>query len=85
MGFIATGIPGEKAVFEIMKLRVNDYVADFGRTVGNELIIPTKIYTKACNAVMTKETVNGIIHITGGGFLKTFRESYQKDWELELI
>ncbi|HHU18167.1 MAG TPA: phosphoribosylformylglycinamidine cyclo-ligase [Clostridiales bacterium] len=59
-----------KLFFEIMKLRVNDYVADFGRTVGNELIIPTKIYTKACNAVMTKETVNGIIHITGGGFFE---------------
>ncbi|MGI6747983.1 MAG: phosphoribosylformylglycinamidine cyclo-ligase [Anaerovoracaceae bacterium] len=59
-----------KLFFEIMKLRVNDYVADFGRTVGNELIIPTKIYIKACNAVMAKETVNGIIHITGGGFFE---------------
>lgn len=59
-----------KLFFEIMKLRVNDYVADFGRTVGNELITPTKIYTKACNAVMAKETVNGIIHITGGGFFE---------------
>lgn len=59
-----------KLFFEIMKLQVNDYVAELGKTVGNSLITPTKIYTKACNAVLAKETVNGIIHITGGGFFE---------------
>ena len=59
-----------KLFFEVMKLQVNDYVAEIGKTVGNSLITPTKIYTKACNAVLAKETVNGIIHITGGGFFE---------------
>jgi len=59
-----------KLFFEITKLRISDYVAEIGRTVGNALITPTKIYTKACKAVLAKETVNGIIHITGGGFFE---------------
>lgn len=59
-----------KLFFDIMKLQVNDYVAELGKTVGNALITPTKIYTKACNAVLAKEPVNGIIHITGGGFFE---------------
>ncbi len=59
-----------KLFFEKMKLKVTDYVAELGRTLGNALIEPTKIYTKACNAVLPKVPVNGIIHITGGGFFE---------------
>ncbi len=59
-----------KLFFEKMNLRVNDYVAELGKTMGSALIAPTKIYTKACNAVLAKVPVNGIIHITGGGFFE---------------
>lgn len=59
-----------KLFFEKMKLKATDYVAELGKTLGNALITPTKIYTKACNAVLSKEKVNGIIHITGGGFFE---------------
>jgi phosphoribosylformylglycinamidine cyclo-ligase len=53
-----------------MKLNVTDYVAALGKTLGDALITPTKIYTKACNAVLPKVPVKGIIHITGGGFFE---------------
>lgn len=59
-----------KLFFEKMNLQVNDYVAELGKTLGSALIAPTKIYTKACNAVLSKIPVNGIIHITGGGFFE---------------
>jgi len=59
-----------KLFFEKMNLKVTDYVAELGKTLGNALITPTKIYTKACNAVLSKVPVNGIIHITGGGFFE---------------
>lgn len=59
-----------KLFFEKMNLQVNDYVAELGKTLGSALIEPTKIYTKACNAVLSKTQVNGIIHITGGGFFE---------------
>jgi phosphoribosylformylglycinamidine cyclo-ligase len=59
-----------KLFFEKMDLKVTDYVAELGKTLGSALIEPTKIYTKACNAVLSKTPVNGIIHITGGGFFE---------------
>ncbi len=59
-----------KLFFDKMKLKATDYVAELGKTLGNALITPTKIYTKACNAVLSKEKVSGIIHITGGGFFE---------------
>jgi len=59
-----------KLFFDKMNLKVTDYVAALGKTLGESLITPTKIYTKACNAVLTKVPVNGIIHITGGGFFE---------------
>ena len=59
-----------KLFFERMKLKATDYVAELGKTLGGALITPTRIYTKACGAVLNKVPVNGIVHITGGGFFE---------------
>ncbi len=48
--------------------RLNVYVEDFGRTLGEELLTPTKIYVKPLLALMDKVKVHAISHITGGGF-----------------
>lgn len=57
-----------KVFFEKMQMKVTDYVEELGMTLGEALLTPTKIYAKACNSVLSNHTVNGIIHITGGGF-----------------
>ncbi len=59
-----------KLFFERMNLKATDYVAELGKILGGALITPTRIYTKACGAVLNKVPVNGIIHITGGGFFE---------------
>lgn len=59
-----------KLFFEKMQMGVEDYVEELGKTLGEALITPTKIYTKACNSVLPEMDVNGIIHITGGGFFE---------------
>lgn len=59
-----------KVFFEKMQMQVTDYVEELGMTLGEALLTPTKIYAKACEAVIGKHTVNGIIHITGGGFFE---------------
>lgn len=57
-----------KLFFDKLGMSVEDWVEELGTTLGEALITPTKIYAKACNAVSEKCDVNGIVHITGGGF-----------------
>jgi len=40
--------------------------------LGDVLLTPTKIYTKAIEAVLEKNDIKGISHITGGGFYENF-------------
>lgn len=39
-----------------------------GKTLGEELLTPTRIYVKALLALMDAVDVHGVSHITGGGF-----------------
>jgi phosphoribosylformylglycinamidine cyclo-ligase len=60
-----------KIVFEHARLGVDDYVESCGANVGQLLLEPTTIYTKAIRDVLNhytvKSVVHGIAHITGGG------------------
>ena len=60
-----------KIVFEIAGLKIDDPVEPLGRTVGEELLEPTRIYVQAVRRVLgryrVKSVVHGIAHITGGG------------------
>ncbi len=59
-----------KVFFDKMKMPVSQYVEELGMTLGEALLTPTRIYANACDAVLGKHSVNGIIHITGGGFFE---------------
>lgn len=59
-----------KVFFDKMNLSVDTYVEELGETLGEALLTPTKIYAAACNAVIPKFDVKGIVHITGGGFFE---------------
>lgn len=41
-----------------------------GKSVGETLLTPTKIYVKPMLALMEQVTVKGVSHITGGGFFE---------------
>jgi len=60
-----------KIVFDVAKLKVDDFVKEFDTTVGELLLRPTTIYARAVRSVLThykvKSVVHGIAHITGGG------------------
>ena len=49
-----------------------------GRTLGEALLEPTKIYVKPVLAVLEKVSVRGISHITGGGFYENIPRSLKK-------
>lgn len=60
-----------KAVFDVAGLKVEDPVSVLGMTVGEALLIPTRIYAEVVQKLLhsseTSGRVTGIAHITGGG------------------
>ncbi|MCU0585833.1 MAG: phosphoribosylformylglycinamidine cyclo-ligase, partial [Desulfobacterales bacterium] len=55
--------------FDLLKLKVDAHVPELGRTLGEELITPTRIYTETVQALMKDLPVHGLAHITGGGLV----------------
>ena len=49
---------------------VVEYIDEFGRTLGEELLEPTKIYVRTILDMIQNIEVKGICNITGGGFLE---------------
>lgn len=50
------------------KLKVNEKVAGLTRTIGLELLEPTRIYVKSLLNLFKDFNIKGLVHITGGGF-----------------
>jgi phosphoribosylformylglycinamidine cyclo-ligase len=46
---------------------LDEHVDDLGRTLGEELLEPTRIYAKACLALARGTATHAMSHITGGG------------------
>jgi len=49
------------------RMSLDAYVEDFGRTLGEELLTPTRVYAKDCLEVVHTVDVHAMSHITGGG------------------
>src|SRR5205823_6468682 len=63
-----------KVVFDHAGLKVTDVVPELGRTVGEALLEPTRIYVRPIKKILQhypikKRVVRGLAHITGGGLV----------------
>ena len=56
-----------KVLLEIDRMNLAGYVEEFGRTLGEELLEPTRIYAKDCLALAAETQVRTFCHVTGGG------------------
>ncbi|BCL29133.1 phosphoribosylformylglycinamidine cyclo-ligase [Streptomyces aurantiacus] len=54
-------------LFDRAELKLDQHVAEFGRTLGEELLEPTKIYSLDCLALTRTVDVHAYSHVTGGG------------------
>ena len=68
-GVHSNGFSLVRKVFEMSKESLDTYYDELGKTLGEALIAPTRIYVKALKNVKNAGvTVKGCSHITGGGF-----------------
>ncbi len=58
-----------KLFLELRKTDLSTVPAGWDRTLGETLLAPTRIYVKSIlKALSEKVQINGLVHITGGGF-----------------
>ncbi len=75
-GVHSNGFSLVRRVFDVEKNDIFTPVAELGgKSVGETLLTPTKIYVKAILALIEKVEVKGISHITGGGFYENLPRS----------
>ena len=72
-----------KALFDRAGLRPDERVAELGRSVGEELLEPTRLYVRPALALLHSDVdVKAMAHVTGGGVLNMRR--YQSQFSLSL-
>lgn len=59
--------------FDQAKWSPTHFVPEFGCSVGEELLKPTRIYVKPVLELTKQVPVKALVHITGGGFLNLLR------------
>ena len=68
-GVHSNGFSLVRKVFEMSEESLNTYYDELGKTLGEALLAPTRIYVKALKNVKDAGvTIKGCSHITGGGF-----------------
>ena len=94
IGDVLIGIPSSgvhsngfsliRKVFGINKSTVNTYYDELGKSLGEELITPTKIYVKSLFKVIEKVDVHGVCHVTGGGFYENIPRILKSNQNAEI-
>ena len=60
-----------KVLLKDAQLDLNKFYPEFNKTLGEELLTPTKIYVKAIKGLLKAGVdIKGMSHITGGGFFE---------------
>ncbi len=75
-GVHSNGFSLVRKVFDVENSDIKKPMAELGgKSVGEALLTPTKIYVKPVLALLEKIAVKGISHITGGGFYENIPRS----------
>src|SRR2546430_2930360 len=56
-----------KVLLNIGGMKLDGRVAELGRTLGEELLTPTRIYARIIRSLVSRYGIKGAAHITGGG------------------
>ncbi len=56
-----------KVLLEKARLKLHQRIPELGRSLGEELLEPTRIYARIARRLFAKFSIKGCAHITGGG------------------
>ncbi len=100
VGFSSSGLHSNgyslvrKICFEDLGLGIDSHVAELGKTLGEELLTPTRIYTETVMRLIRDLPIHGLAHITGGGIAENLLRIipsqcsvvlYRNSWEVPPI
>ena len=77
-GVHSNGFSLVRKLVPMEKPNLNQYHADLGKSLGEELLTPTNLYVKPVLALIDAVEVHSLAHITGGGFYENIPRSIPK-------
>ncbi len=77
-GIHSNGYSLVRKVFEPLEDNINVYDERLNGTIGEALLVPTKIYVKEVLEIIKNVKVKGISNITGGGFFENIPRCFPK-------
>ncbi len=84
-GVHSNGFSLVRKVFDIESADLSAYTEELGgKSLGETLLTPTKIYVKSTLALMAEVKVKAISHITGGGFYENIPRSLPKGYSARI-
>lgn len=73
-----------KIVFDVKGFKGNEYIDELGKTIGEELLTPTRLYPKSCLPLIEKFDIHGMVHVTGGGYYENIPRALPEDMGAEI-
>lgn len=73
-----------KVLLQDAGLDLHEPIEQLGKTLGEELLTPTRIYVKPLLACMRKGLISGAAHVTGGGFYENIPRMLPKGFGAEI-
>ena len=84
-GVHSNGFSLVRKVFDIENCDLSAYKEELGgKTLGETLLTPTKIYVKSMLALMNEIDIKAVSHITGGGFYENIPRSLPDGYSVKI-